>query len=303
MNQEVTRMPHLIIVPCHSIWNQFAQTDGAPNLGHLPEQWFLAPFQLEGNDHLAFIKHGLHAILHLVKDVSNKSLVVFSGSQTKIPAGCISEGQSYYFLMWRLINQAYEDESLFPNDFPDDILKLLKDIKAIMMLRSISVQTLFTSLITTEDFALDSFENLLFSLYRCKQFIGEFARKITIVGFGFKEKRFLQLHARAIDFPVKNIQYIAVDPAPMNYDSIKLKAYYDELDNLEFQNALKLFSSDWYGSKTALKTKKLTRNPFKRINNYEDVRLFELEDAIENDEVFFETYIKEKMPWSERFDG
>lgn len=296
-------MLHLIIVPCHSIWNQFAQVDGTLNLGHLPEQWFLAPFQLEGNDHLAFIKHGLDAILHLVRDVSNNSIVVFSGSQTKVQAGCISEGQSYYFLMWRLINQVYEDDDSFPNDFPDDMLKLLNDIKAIMMLRSISVDTLFASLVTTEDFALDSFENLLFSLYRCKQFIGEFPRKITIVGFGFKEARFLQLHARAIDFPTKNIQYIAVDPAPTNYDPIKLKAYYDELDNLEFHNALKLFSSDWYGSKTALKTKKKTRNPFKRINSYEDVRLCELEDVIENDEEFFETYIKGKMPWSEPSDS
>lgn len=295
-------MPHLILVPCHSIWNQFAQADGSQNLGHLPEQWYLAPFQLEGNDHLAFIKHGLRAIQQLVKDPSNKSVVVFSGSQTKLPAGCISEGQSYYFLMYRLITQVFRDDESFPEGFPDDILDLLKEIKAVMVLRSISVESLFSSLITTEEFALDSFENLLFSLYRFKQFTGQFAKRITVVGFGFKQKRFLELHAKAIDFPVRNIDYIAVEPAPSGYDSTKLKAYFDDLDSLELRNALELFASDWYGSKSALKTKKMTRNPFRRINNYHDVRLFKLKDAIENDEVFFETYIKGKMPWSEESD-
>lgn len=292
-------MPHLIIVPCHSIWNQSARADHTPNLGHLAEHWFLAPFQLEGNDHIAFIKHGLQAILRLVKDPSNRSVVVFSGSQTKLPAGCISEAQSYYLLMWRLISLAHEDEGSFPESFPEDIVKSLKDIKAIMLLRSITVQSLFTSLITTEEFALDSFENLLFSIYRFKQFTEEFPKRITIVGFGFKKRRFLELHAKAINFPVKDVKYVSVDPSPTGYDSTQLKAYFDELESLELRNALDLFASDWYGSKSKLKAKKGTRNPFRRINNYQDVRLFELDDEIENDQVFFETYIEGKMPWSE----
>lgn len=291
-------MSHLIIVPCHSIWNQFSNNCKGDNLGHLPEQWFLAPFQLEGNDHLAFIKHGLQAIRTMAKDPSNKSVVIFSGSQTKTPAGCISEAQSYFFLMWRLLERVYSNPDSFPKEFPQEILAYLIDIKSILFLRQISLQDLFTSLITTEEYALDSFENLLFSLYRFREYTGEFAEKITIVGFGFKEKRFLELHAKAIDFPKDKIRYVAIDPKPEGYDSKKLKAYFDELESLEQRNALELFATDWYGTRRALRVKKKTRNPFKRVNGYDKVRLFDVSGAIEDDEVFFETYIKGKMPWS-----
>lgn len=288
-------MSHLILVPCHSIWNQFSEGD---NLGHLPEQWFLAPFQLEGNDHLAFIKHGLQAIRTMAKDISNKSVVVFSGSQTKTPAGCVSEAQSYYFLMWKLLQRAYANPDSFPEDFPRDIINYLTDIKNILMLRSITLQELFTSLVTTEEYALDSFENLLFSLYRFRELTGEFADKITIVGFGFKARRFLDYHAKAIDYPKEKISYVAIDPQPQGYDSKKMKAYTDELDCLEQRNALDLFAMDWYGTRRALRVKKKTRNPFKRINLYDHVRLFDLSGTVDDDEEYFETYIKGKMPWS-----
>lgn len=293
-------MASLIIVPCHSIWNQFAPNTKGDNLGHLPEHWFLAPFQLEGNDHLAFIKHGLKAIQILAKNPSNRSIVVFSGSQTKSQAGCISEAQSYYFLMRRLLEQIFAGEDSFPKDFPTDILKYLIDIKNILLLRKLSLEQFFTSLITTEEFALDSFENLLFSIYRFRQFTGEFPQDITIVGFGFKEKRFLEYHAAAIDYPRDKIRYISVDPVPTGYDSAKLEAYYDELVHLENRNALELFSSDWYGTKTALRLKKKTRNPFKRINGYQTVSLFSLKGSIGDDDEYFGSYIKGKMPWSQR---
>lgn len=291
-------MSHLIIVPCHSIWNQFASDTKNENLGHLPEQWFLAPFQLEGNDHIAFIKHGLQAIRSLAKDPSNKSVVIFSGSQTKTPAGCISEAQSYYFLMWRLLERVYHNAECFPAEFPQEIVQYLTDIKSILLLRAISLQELFTSLIATEEFALDSFENLLFSLYRFKEFIGEFPDQVTIVGFGFKERRFIEYHAKSIDFPADKIRYVAIDPQPKDYDSKKLQAYFDELRSLEQQNALELFASDWYGTRRALRVKKKIRNPFKRINTYHEVRLFDLNGTIHDDDEFFETYIKGKMPWS-----
>jgi hypothetical protein len=42
---------------------------------------------------------------------------------------------------------------------------------------------------TLEEFALDSYENLLFSLARFKEFTGRYPTKITVVGYGVKRRR------------------------------------------------------------------------------------------------------------------
>lgn len=64
---------------------------------------------------------------------------------------------------------------------------------------------------TTEDFALDSFQNLLFSVARFRERTGWYPRRITVVGFGVKKERFEKLHARAIRWPVRMFKYVGVD--------------------------------------------------------------------------------------------
>lgn len=53
----------------------------------------------------------------------------------------------------------------------------------------------------SEEFARDSYENLLFSLCRFHEITGRYPDKITVIGFGFKEKRFTDLHRKAVRFP------------------------------------------------------------------------------------------------------
>ncbi|OLY81764.1 hypothetical protein AYI68_g4126 [Smittium mucronatum] len=55
--------------------------------------------------------------------------------------------------------------------------------------------------IFTEDFALDSYQNLLFSVCRFHEITGNYPTRITVVGYEFKKSRFLDFHLKAIKYP------------------------------------------------------------------------------------------------------
>ncbi|KAG6812541.1 hypothetical protein H0H92_002310 [Tricholoma furcatifolium] len=65
---------------------------------------------------------------------------------------------------------------------------------------------------TTEDHALDSYQNLLFSIARFHEYSGRYPTKITVVGYEFKRARFTELHRAALRWPLANFHYIGVDP-------------------------------------------------------------------------------------------
>lgn len=65
---------------------------------------------------------------------------------------------------------------------------------------------------TTEDHALDSFQNLLFSIARFHEYTGRYPTKITVVGYEFKRARFVDLHRAALRWPKDEFRYIGVDP-------------------------------------------------------------------------------------------
>lgn len=64
---------------------------------------------------------------------------------------------------------------------------------------------------TTEDYALDSYQNLLFSIARFREVSGTFPRRITIIGFDMKRRRFEDLHRNAIRWPRDRFGYVGVD--------------------------------------------------------------------------------------------
>lgn len=66
--------------------------------------------------------------------------------------------------------------------------------------------------LTTEDYALDSFQNLLFSIARFKEYTGRYPDRISVVGYEFKRARFVTLHRAAIRWPEDKFQYYGVDP-------------------------------------------------------------------------------------------
>ena len=63
---------------------------------------------------------------------------------------------------------------------------------------------------TTEDAALDSFQNVLFSIARFRELTGVYPTRITIVGHNFKRRRFEQLHRHALHWPKLHFTYEGV---------------------------------------------------------------------------------------------
>jgi hypothetical protein len=125
--------------------------------------------------------------------------------------------------------------------------------------------------VTSEEYARDSYENVLFSICRFFEITGRYPRKMTVIGFGFKAKRFADLHRKAIRFPKDRyilrvlrltirFTYIGIDPEDQDLD---------QLARQEYENAFSHFESDPYAcSDSVLTRKRLQRNPFRRMHGY-----------------------------------
>jgi len=141
--------------------------------------WFLNKFQ-RGEPKL-YLEHIRRAV-EFVKSES-RALLVFSGGQTNAAAGPISEAQGYWLIAERL--------GLWE-----------RDVKH----RS-----------TTDEYAVDSFENLLFSICRFYECVRVYPTRVKLFGWRFKESRF-DFHRLAIRFPSNAFEYIGVnDPFPADF--------------------------------------------------------------------------------------
>src|SRR5207253_4943729 len=132
-----------------------------------------------------------------------RALLLFSGGQTRAGAGPRSEAQSYWmiakhFLWWE---------------------------RAGVELRA-----------TTEEFARDSFENLLFGICRFFECTGSYPETIKVVSWAFKERRF-DLHRDAINFPKSNFLFSGVNN-PVDLVSAQRGE----------EQAIALFEKDPYGA-------------------------------------------------------
>ncbi|KAM7518720.1 hypothetical protein LguiB_017682 [Lonicera macranthoides] len=135
----------------------------------------------------------------------------------------------------------------------------------------------------TEEHARDSFENLLFSLCRFRELTGKYPHNITVspsflpapnaattgyiqqpanntkvVGYDFKEDRFVNLHRTAITFPATRFFYLGT-PATLTSREAALKG--ESMVRAQFQ-------ADPYGCVGSLRHKKLGRDPFHRTIPY-----------------------------------
>jgi hypothetical protein len=59
---------------------------------------------------------------------------------------------------------------------------------------------------------LDSFQNLLFSIARFHEYTGYYPVEITVVGYEFKRRRFVDLHRAALRWQILRFHYIGIDP-------------------------------------------------------------------------------------------
>lgn len=77
----------------------------------------------------------------------------------------------------------------------------------------------FSSLLTratTENHALDSFQNLLFSIARFREVTQRYPERITVVGYEMKRRRFENLHLAFVRWPSgdggERWRYIGINP-------------------------------------------------------------------------------------------
>ncbi|TPX36676.1 hypothetical protein SmJEL517_g01196 [Synchytrium microbalum] len=216
---DVASLDHLVMVPCHAVYIGSNLSDSANE-----NNWYLEQHQKGQVDvYLSHIRQGIQMLRE------EGTILVFSGGQTRLPAGHRSEASSYWLvadsMLWFGFNETLPD---LPNR------------------------------VTTEEFAKDSFENLLFSICRFREFTGRYPRRITVVGFEFKRRRFESLHRRAIQFPMSQFDYKGFDPPGTL------------LEESELVHAVRPFEKDPYGChQGSLLDKKIGRNPFNRYPPYE----------------------------------
>ena len=189
--------------------------------------WFLQSFQ-KGEPPF-YIEHAMCGVE--IATAERRSLLVYSGGQTRREAGPRSEAQSYWlvarhFGWW---------------NHPSVELRC-----------------------TTEEFARDSFENLLFGISRFKECTNKYPRAIDVVSWAFKAKRF-EKHRGDIGYPADRFTFIGVNN-PVDLDGARLGE----------EKAIEAFDKDPFGTredtdKDITKTlgwKRRARNPFQRVHPY-----------------------------------
>jgi hypothetical protein len=244
---------HLIIVAGHAVYTASSRDFYWDAKTHVSNAhlWALDKFQSQQPDStIQFLIQSIETGVKLAKEDSF-SLLVFSGGKTRLQAGLISEGQS-------MVQVA-------------EILGWPKSEGISVKDRSI-----------TEEYSLDSLDNLLYSLCRFRQMTGRYPKKVSIVSMESKRLRFTLLHARAAKFPVERINFVGIPTPlgpsiPLDVNVIKqLVNKFDlnakELESLpphEVQSMLQ-FAQDEFACKGALKQKKVDRNPFVEVSGYRD---------------------------------
>ncbi|KAL7559748.1 hypothetical protein ACA910_003328 [Epithemia clementina (nom. ined.)] len=225
LNRAAENARNLIIVAGHSVTTS----------GHLEDadqdelDWFLLPYQKEKGLPNAIVAHISAGIEAASRDP--ESLLVFSGGETRPAAGPDTEGSSYF--------RVADAMNLWPAN-------------ANVRSRALA-----------EEFARDSFENLLFSICRFYEVTKKYPEKITVVSFSFKETRFSAMHAKALRWPDSKFYYVGVDPDPSSGFDLA------ESTKGEMENARRPFEDDPYGcSSPVLQVKRKERNPFHRTPPY-----------------------------------
>lgn len=255
-------LTHLVIVAGHAIWN-----GNDPNTVLNDSTWFLEDYQ-RGGSVKTFLKHIETGIQIAAQDSS--SLLVFSGGQTR-EQSWTTEAETYMHLALTLSKDLpyfADSDTEFPESQPpfeplDTGMKYTRDVlssSSIAMHRFLNLAQLR---MTTENYALDSFQNLLFSIARFYEFTGTYPQRITVVSYEFKKDRFTDLHAHAIRWPTnkylpggsRRFTYVGIDDEGSSSAKLHDTAY-------------DLFELDMYGCYGRLLDKRRKRNWSRRIQPY-----------------------------------
>ncbi|XP_078447282.1 uncharacterized protein C57A10.07 [Wolffia australiana] len=187
------------------------------------DSWFLEPYQMHPGQAATFLSHIEEGVRIAAEE--DDALLLFSGGETRKKAGPRSEAQSYWAVA--------ESKKWFGK-------------------REVRRRTL------TEEYARDSFENLLFSICRFRELTGSYPRNITVVSYDFKKERFSRLHRAAIGFPEKSFSFVGTPDAPQAREA---SAKGEVTVRAQFQH-------DPFGCSGPLRSKRLRRDPFHRSIPY-----------------------------------
>jgi hypothetical protein len=187
------------------------------------DNWYLQGFQR--GEPPFYIEHIRYAVDLAASDP--RSLLLFSGGQTRLEAGPRSEAQSY----WLIANHFGWWQRV-----------------------SVSVRA------TTEEYARDSFENVLFGICRFKECTRRYPELIHVVSWAFKEERF-ESHRAAVRWADSSAAY--------RFHGVNNPVDLDGARKGEAE-ALALFRDDPFGTEGKLAQKRIERNPFARHHPYFD---------------------------------
>ena len=227
----------LIVVCCHAIWVGEPETD-AFGLENLEDGWLIESFQ--NGETSTFIKH-IQAGLDILRN-NESAILVFSGGATKPNRTKLTEAGTY-------------GQFVLQNEPPD--------------FHNISDR------IFTEDFATDSFQNILFSLLGYPRFVHEcynhrpglFAgtataqldipfspQQLIVIGHEFKKARFEELHLPALRYPTdpSRFMYIGIDPP---FEEHKMQ----EIKDGDAKRGYGVWKDDLYGTGPVLAQKRVAR--------------------------------------------
>jgi hypothetical protein len=184
------------------------------------EGWFLLDFQR--GEPRKYIGHIRRAVEEAHRD--GDAMLMFSGGPTRVEAGPRTEALSYW-----LVADHYD---WFGMD-------------------GVAGRTYL------EDFARDSFENLLFGICRFQEVVGREPEHVTVVSWEFKRERFERLHRSAVGWPSDRFTYVGANDPDALAQALRAE-----------ESARAKYVADPYSLGEEFRMKKDQRNPFRRQNGY-----------------------------------
>lgn len=216
-----SQMTDLVIVAGHAVYSHYSYKECTD-----PNHWRLMEHQKRENHLSAFLEHIAVGIDLVAKNPN--ALLMFSGGSTRSEVGPFSEGSTY----WKVAeNCDYRPFDRFKN---------------------------IQNRAFTEDYAMDSFQNILFSVCRFYEITGRYPLSITAISWSYKKTRFEKLHRKALLYPQGQFKFLGVD----GQVNITENAWKFE------KMAIELFKEDLFGCHSKLKETRIGRNPYFRSLPY-----------------------------------
>lgn len=210
---ELAQCSELVIVCCHATY----VGDGSDTS---ETEWVLQDFQRSDpktgkpSEHETFISHILAGALMVEK--RSEAMLIFSGGMTGHSNFTEAEG---YEKVFHRLGSSWESFNRYE----------------------------------LENWATDSYQNLLFSILRFKQVSGRYPHSITVITHAFKTDRFLELHAPAVKWPADRIRVQGINP-PFTLAELQ------QTEKGEEVRAVQPFVNDPYGVQPSLADKRRARN-------------------------------------------